>query len=65
MSNLTKVTRLGGYATLGMTLCYLSMFIIFFVLISVPAGLDTLGMIEFLQEGQLLFAISYTIALVI
>ncbi|MCK0473969.1 hypothetical protein [Halalkalibacter sp. APA_J-10(15)] len=37
------------------------MFIIFFVLISVPAGLDTLGMIEFLQEGQLLFAISYSL----
>ncbi|MCH8536793.1 MAG: hypothetical protein LAT66_03385 [Alkalimonas sp.] len=44
-----------------MALCYLSMFIIFFGLISVPAGLDTLGLIEFLQQDRLLFAVSYSV----
>lgn len=37
------------------------MFIIFFGLISVPAGLDTLGLIEFLQQDRLLFAVSYSV----
>ncbi|SEA95932.1 hypothetical protein [Alkalimonas amylolytica] len=56
-----STVRIGGVAALGMALCYLSMFIIFFGLISVPPGLDTLGRIEFLQQGRLLFAISYSL----
>ncbi|MEE2025953.1 hypothetical protein [Alkalimonas mucilaginosa] len=57
----TSFMRLGGIATIGMALCYVSMFVIFFGLVSAPAGLDTLGRIEFLQQGRLLFAISYSL----
>ena len=55
------IVRLGGVASLGMALCYLSMYVIFFGLISVPAGLDTLGRIQYLQQNHLLFAISYSV----
>lgn len=57
----SAMVRLGGLAAIGMALCYLSMFIIFFGLISVPAGLDTLELIYYLQQGRLLFAVSYSV----
>ncbi|MDP2714347.1 hypothetical protein [Rheinheimera sp.] len=54
--------RSGGYAAIGMALCYISMAVIFFGLLTVPPGLDSLGRLQFyLQQQYLLVSIGYGI----
>src|SRR5690606_17817139 len=54
--------RAGGYAAIGMALCYISMAVIFFGLLTVPAGLDSLGRMQFyLQQQYLLVSLGYGI----
>lgn len=62
-STLAGITllRTGGLAAIGMAACYISMYGIFFGLISPSAGLDTLGLIEYMQHQRLLLAITYSI----
>ena len=54
--------RAGGFAAIGMALCYISVAVIFFGLLAVPAGLDSLGRLQFfLQQEYLLVAIGWGI----
>lgn len=54
--------RAGGIAAIGMALCYISVAVIFFGLLAVPAGLDSLGRLQFfLQQEYLLVAIGWGI----
>ncbi|MBU1311413.1 MAG: hypothetical protein KKE30_17970 [Gammaproteobacteria bacterium] len=54
--------RSGGIAAIGMALCYISVAVIFFGLLAVPAGLDSLGRLQFfLQQEYLLVAIGWGI----
>ena len=56
------VLQAGAIAVFGMALCYISMAVIFFGLITLPAGLDTLGRLQYvLQQHYLLVAIGYGI----
>ena len=56
------MVKAGGCAAIGMALCYISMAIIFFGLLAVPAGLDSLGRLQFyLQQEYLLVAIGWGI----
>lgn len=56
------ILQAGGVAALGMALCYISVAVIFFGLITLPAGLDTLGRLQYvLQQHYLLAAIGYGI----
>lgn len=56
------VLHIGGYAAIGMALCYISMAVIFFGLLTVPSGLDSLGRLQFyLQQQYLLVSIGYGI----
>ncbi|MEH8018380.1 hypothetical protein MN202_14155 [Rheinheimera muenzenbergensis] len=54
--------RAGGIAAIGMALCYISVAVIFFGLLAVPTGLDSLGRLQFfLQQEYLLVAIGWGI----
>lgn len=56
------VLQAGAIAVFGMALCYISMAVIFFGLITLPAGLDPLGRLQYLlQQHYLLVAIGYGI----
>lgn len=56
------ILQAGGVAAFGMALCYISMAVIFFGLITVPPGLDNLGRLQyFLQQEYLWGAIGYGI----
>lgn len=55
------VLRCGGYAAIGMALCYISMAVIFFGLLAVPAELDGLGRLQYLQQEYGLVASGYGI----
>uniref|UniRef100_A0A486XWH4 Uncharacterized protein n=1 Tax=Rheinheimera sp. BAL341 TaxID=1708203 RepID=A0A486XWH4_9GAMM len=46
-SGTTTLLRIGGCAAIGMALCYISVAVIFFGLLSLPAGLDSLGRMQF------------------
>ncbi|KKO44327.1 hypothetical protein WG68_15985 [Arsukibacterium ikkense] len=51
--------KAAGLAAIGMAFCYISMAVIFFSLLSVPAGADTLGRIQYLQQEYMLVASGY------
>lgn len=54
--------KTGGWAAIGMALCYISVAVIFFGLLAVPAGLDSLGRLQFyLQQEYMLVAIGWGI----
>ncbi|MGP9799567.1 hypothetical protein [Rheinheimera sp. NSM] len=54
--------KASGYAAIGMALCYISVAVIFFGLLAVPAGLDNLGRLQFyLQQKYSLVAIGWGI----
>ena len=54
------MAKAGGYAAIGMALCYISVAVIFFGLLAVPAGLDSLGRLQFyLQQEYSLVAIGW------
>ena len=55
------VLRSGGYAAIGMALCYISVAVIFFGLLAVPPGLDSLGRLQYLQQEYSLVASGYGI----
>lgn len=55
------LSRCGGLAAIGMALCYVAMAVIFFAMLSMPAGLDTGGKIQYLQQHHLLVASGYGI----
>jgi hypothetical protein len=53
--------RAGGIAAIGMALCYISVAVIFFGLLAVPPGLDSLGRLQYLQQEYSLVASGYAI----
>jgi len=53
--------RSGGCAAIGMALCYISVAVIFFGMISVPAGIDAVGKLQYLQQEYLWVATGYGI----
>ena len=54
------IHKAGGCAAIGMALCYISVAVIFFGLLAVPAGLDNLGWLQFyLQQEYSLVAIGW------
>lgn len=54
--------KAGGVAAIGMALCYISMAVIFFGLISLPSGLDSLGRLQYyMQQEYMLVSIGYGI----
>lgn len=53
--------RAGGIAAIGMALCYISVAVIFFGMLSMPQGLDSVGKIQYLQQHHLLVASGYGI----
>lgn len=56
------MSKAGGYAALAMALCYISMAVIFFGLLAVPTGLDSLGRLQFyLQQEYMLVSIGWGI----
>ena len=57
----TILLRFGGLASIGMALCYVAMAVIFLGMLSMPAGLDTAGKIQYLQQHHLLVASGYGI----
>ncbi|WP_027670028.1 hypothetical protein [Rheinheimera baltica] len=58
----TALMRAGGIAAIGMALCYISVAVIFFGLLAVPEGLDSLGRMQFyLQQEYLLVSIGWGI----
>jgi len=60
--NNTTLLRTGGIAAIGMALCYISVAVIFFGLLAVPEGLDSLGRMQFyLQQEYLLVSIGWGI----
>ncbi|HEY9043460.1 MAG TPA: hypothetical protein VIN66_14855 [Rheinheimera sp.] len=61
ISNNTTLLRSGGLAAIGMALCYIAMAVIFFGMLSIPAGLDSAGKIQYLQQHHLLVASGYGI----
>jgi hypothetical protein len=61
ISNNTTLLRSGGLAAIGMALCYISVAVIFFGVLSMPQGLDITGKVSFLQQHHLLVASGYGI----
>ena len=61
ISNNTTLLRSGGLAAIGMALCYIAMAVIFFGMLSIPAGLDSAGKVQYLQQHHLLVASGYGI----
>ena len=60
--NNTTLLRTGGFAAIGMALCYISVAVIFFGLLDVPEGLNSLGRMQFyLQQEYLLVSIGWGI----
>ncbi|HSG51839.1 MAG TPA: hypothetical protein VLA40_07000, partial [Rheinheimera sp.] len=59
--NNTTLLRTGGLAAIGMALCYIAMAVVFMGMLSIPAGLDTAGKIQYLQQHHLLVASGYGI----
>ena len=57
----TLLLRFGGLAAIGMALCYITVAVIFFGMLSMPQGLDTAGKIQYLQQQHLLVASGYGI----
>ncbi|MEO3677659.1 hypothetical protein ABGI61_01400 [Rheinheimera sp. FR7-31] len=57
----TTLLRSGGLAAIAMALCYVAMAVVFFGMLSMPAGLDTAGKIQYLQQHHLLVASGYGI----
>lgn len=55
------IVKAGGFAAIGMALCYISVAVIFFGLLSAPPGTDTLGRIQYLQQEYTLVATGYGI----
>ena len=53
--------RTGGLAAIAMALCYVAMAVVFIGMLSIPAGLDTAGKIQYLQQHHLLVASGYGI----
>lgn len=61
MPQSTATLWAGGLAAMGMALCYISMAVIFFGILSAPQGIDTLGLIQYLQTQHQLISIAYSI----
>ena len=61
MTNPTLLLRSGGLAAIGMALCYITVGVIFFGMLSMPQGLDITGKVGFLQQHYLLVASGYGI----
>ena len=59
--NHTALLRSGGLAAISMALCYLTMAVVFIGMLSMPAGLDSAGKIQYLQQHHLLVASGYGI----
>ena len=57
----TAFIRAGGIAAIGMALCYISVAVIFFGVLDVPAGLDSLGRLQYLQQEYSWVASGYGI----
>ena len=57
----TLLLRSGGLAAIGMALCYITVAVIFFGMLSMPQGLDITGKVGFLQQHYLLVASGYGI----
>lgn len=56
-----SIVKAAGFAAIGMALCYISMAVIFFGLLNMPAGLDSLGRLQYMQQHYLLIATGYGI----
>ena len=61
ISNNITLLRFGGLAAIGMALCYVAVAVVFFGMLSMPAGLDSAGKIQYLQQHHLLIASGYGI----
>ena len=57
----TTMVKAGGLAAIGMALCYVAMAVVFIGMLSMPAGLDSAGKIQYLQQHHLLVASGYGI----
>lgn len=61
LSNSFTLQKAGGLAAIGMALCYLTMAVIFFGVLSIPEQADTLQKIQYYRQHHLLVASGYAI----
>ncbi|MBE1300879.1 MAG: hypothetical protein GJ680_13355 [Alteromonadaceae bacterium] len=50
---------ISGFSTIGMALCYISLFILFGAIITFPAGEQIIAKIEYMQQELLLLSVAY------